>query len=143
MKWSTVNTIQTKVFSFSTSLLIFRILLGIVLFSKHGFEKIFTFSEMQKIFPDPIGIGATGGLIFALITDGICSTFIILGLFTRFAAALVFINMVVVFTLLHGFSFAEEHAELVFIYLSAVLGILFSGPGKYSADHILSKFSEK
>jgi putative oxidoreductase len=41
---------------------------------------------MQQHFPDPVGIGSTASLLFALIADGICSILIILGLFARLAA---------------------------------------------------------
>ncbi|MFM9709791.1 DoxX family membrane protein, partial [Streptomyces galilaeus] len=64
------------------ALLIFRTLVSFSLFYKHGIEKLTGFSTMQKHFPDPLHIGATPGLIFALVTDGICSLLIIVGFAT-------------------------------------------------------------
>ncbi len=121
------------------AMLLLRILVGFSLFYKHGIEKLTGFSNMQTHFPDPLHIGVTPGLIFALITDGICSLLIIFGIATRLAALLVVINLTVVFILMHKGSFVEAHAELVYVYLSSFLCILFAGAGKYSVDNKLFK----
>ena len=123
------------------ALLFLRILVSFSLFYKHGIEKITGFSNMQTHFPDPLHIGATPGLMFALITDGICSLLIIFGIATRLAALLIVINLTVIFILLHSGSFVEGHAELVYVYLSSFLCILFAGAGKYSLDNRLFKTS--
>ena len=123
------------------ALLLLRTLVSFSLFYKHGIEKITGFSNMQTHFPDPLHIGATPGLMFALITDGICSLLIIFGIATRLAALLIVINLMVIFILLHSGSFAEGHAELVYVYLSSFLCILFAGAGKYSLDNRLFKNS--
>lgn len=123
--------------NFDFGLLLLRIFLGFSLFYKHGIEKIFSFSEMQTHFPDPLHIGATPGLIYAMLSDGICSILIILGLATRLAALMVAFNLFVVFAFLHGFSFVDGHAELVYAYLGGFLTILITGPGKYSMDNKL------
>ena len=96
---------------------------------------------MQTHFPDPLHIGVTPGLIFALITDGICSLLIIFGIATRLAALIIVINLTVVFILMHKGSFVEAHAELVYVYLSSFLCILFAGAGKYSLDNRFFKTS--
>lgn len=121
------------------ALLIFRTLVSFSLFYKHGIEKLTGFSTMQKHFPDPLHIGATPGLIFALVTDGICSLLIIVGFATRLAALLIVINLAVVFIFLHSSSFAEGHAELVYVYLASFLFIVLAGSGKYSLDNKLFK----
>lgn len=132
------NIRQSSILNQDVGLLVLRLWLAIVLFTKHGAEKVFTFEAMQQKFPDPIGIGPTAGLVFALFADGICSLLIGLGLLTRFAALIIVLNLFCVFVMLHGFSFHEEHAEVVFLYLGAYLFILVSGPGKYSIDKILA-----
>ena len=123
------------------ALLLLRTLVSFSLFYKHGIEKITGFSNMQTHFPDPLHIGATPGLVFALITDGICSLLIIFGIATRLSALLIVINLTVIFILLHSGSFVEGHAELVYVYLSSFLCILFTGAGKYSLDNRLFKTS--
>lgn len=125
------------------TLLILRIALGILIFVNHGIEKLFTFNSMLDIFPDPIGIGKFPSLIFALITDGICSILIVFGLFTRISALLLSINLLVAFVLFHKLEITDVHGELAAIYLVITLVILFYGSGNLSIDKLLkNKFSE-
>jgi putative oxidoreductase len=124
-------------------LLILRIALGSLIFVNHGIEKIFTFNSMLDIFPDPIGIGKLPSLIFALVTDGICSILIVFGLFTRISALLLSINLLVAFVLFHKLEITDVHGELAAIYLVITLVILFYGSGNISVDKLLrNKFSE-
>ena len=128
---------------YDIALLILRIWLGLGLFVKHGMEKLFHFSQMQAHFPDPLHIGATFGLIFALLSDGICSLLVLLGFATRLAALIIVINLLVVFTFIHHFSFREDHAELVYVLLGGFLTILIAGGGKYSLDNRLGNPGNK
>ena len=125
------------------ALLILRIALGALVFINHGIEKLFTFNSMLAIFPDPIGIGKFPSLIFALITDGICSILIVFGLFTRISALLLSINLLVAFVLFHKLQITDVHGELAAIYLVITLIIIFYGSGNISVDKLLkNKFSE-
>ncbi len=120
-----------------TALLVLRIWLSLSLFVKHGIEKLFTFPQMQTHFPNPLHVGVTTGLVFALLSDGISSILVMFGFATRIAALVIMLNMFVVFTFMHQFSFMDGHAELVYAYLGGFLTIFIAGPGKYSFD---SKF---
>ena len=119
-------------------LLILRVWLGISLFVRHGIEKVFGFPQMLSHFPDPIHIGSFPSLVFATLSDGVCSLLVIIGLFTRLGSAIIVINLLVVFGVLHGFSFMEGHAQLVYVYLGGYLAIFFAGPGKFSIDRRLN-----
>ena len=121
------------------ALLLLCILVGFSLFYKHGIEKLTGFSDMQTHFPDPLHIGVTTGLMFALLTDGICSLLIIFGFATRLAASLIVFNLSVVFFFLHGGSIVDAHAEMGYVYLAAFLCIVLAGAGKYSIDNKLFK----
>ena len=121
------------------TMLLLRILVGFSLFYKHGIEKLTGFSNMQTHFPDPFHIGVTPGLMFALLTDGVCSLLIIVGLASRLAALLIIFNLSVVFFFLHGGSIVDAHAEMGYVYLAAFLCILLAGAGKYSIDNKLFK----
>jgi putative oxidoreductase len=123
--------------SLDFGLLILRVWLGISLFVRHGIEKLFGFPQMLSHFPDPIHIGVTPSLVYATLSDGICSLLVIIGLFTRLGAGIIVINLLVVFGVLHGFSFMQEHAQLVYVYLGGYLAIFIAGPGKFSIDHRL------
>lgn len=123
----------------SIGLLIFRVWVGVSLFAKHGLEKVLHFSTMRHHFPDPIHVGPTVGLIFALISDALCAVLIALGIYTRIAALFEVINLAVIFIFMHNASFAQEHAETVYLYLGAYIVILFCGPGKYSIDAAMGR----
>jgi len=133
---------KTKLFdqpfiSADWALFILRVALGILIFMNHGIEKLFTFNKMLEIFPDPMGIGKFPSLIFALISDGICSVLILLGLFTRISALLLCINLLTALVLFHNFQITDVHGELVAIYLVITIIVLFYGPGKVSIDTFL------
>jgi len=119
------------------ALLFIRIWFCTSLFVKHGIEKFTRFPQMVTHFPDPIHIGPTIGLSFALIADAICTIFIVLGLGTRLASLFILINLLVVFIFLHQFSFMKDHAELVYTYLGLSAFLIMAGPGKYSLDQKL------
>ena len=121
------------------ALLLLRILVGFSLFYKHGIEKLTGFSNMQTHFPDPLHIGVTTGLIFAVLTDGVCSLLIIFGFATRLAASLIIFNLSEVFFFLYFVSIVDAHAEMGYVYLAAFLCILLAGAGKYSIDSKLFK----
>ena len=118
-------------------LLVLRIWAGLSLFRLHGIEKIVNFQGMLSHFPDPLHIGALPGLLVATLSDAICSILVMLGLMTRLSSLIIVINLAVVFIFLHNFSFMQEHAQLVYLYLGIFLTILAAGPGKISIDHLI------
>ena len=130
------------------ALLALRIIVALSLFSKHGWEKIAHFSEMNKMGMNPMHIGATPTLLYATFCDSICSILLLLGLFTRFASMFLVISMAAIFIVMHHGSFMGDsmdprgdHAEVVWLYLGGFLTILFAGAGKYSLDAKLRNFN--
>lgn len=115
-------------------MLLLRIFLGADLFFRHGLEKITHFSQMSGRFPDPIHIGSHWSLIFALISDAICSVLVFFGLGTRVAAFIVFVNIGVAFSLVHHFPFRTGQGELLLLYIGGFLALVFTGAGIYSLD---------
>jgi putative oxidoreductase len=124
-------------------LLMLRLMVGLSLFLKHGWEKPTTFAMMAAHFPDPIHIGAVPSLVFALISDAICSVLVMLGLATRWAALIVVINIGVAWSLFHHFIFFErpqgDHGELCLLYISVFLALLVTGAGRYSLDELIAR----
>jgi putative oxidoreductase len=116
------------------ALLLLRIWLGISLFAKNGYEKLFTFEQMQARFPDPLHVGPTFSLVFALLADSICSLLVMLGLATRASALVIVFSLSVAFILFHKFSIATINGELPYVYIGGYLAIFLAGPGKYSLD---------
>jgi|SRR5579872_155854 putative oxidoreductase len=122
------------------ALLILRVGAGLSLFLKHGLEKLTGYSTMVQHFPNPIHTGAHASLAFALLSDGICSILIVLGLVTRPAATIVLINLLTVFFLVHHAAFfSSGHVELVWLYIAAFAAILLAGPGRFSIDARLKR----
>jgi putative oxidoreductase len=119
----------------SAGLLVLRLFVGLAIFLKHGIEKLTGYSTMVQHFPNLMHIGPHAGLAYALLSDGICSLLLVLGLATRPAALISLINLTVAFLLVHHAAFLRnDHAELVLMYMGAVLTLLIAGPGRYSAD---------
>jgi len=121
-------------------LLMLRLVGVLPLFLRHGIEKLFTFSAMAGHFPDPLHIGPVPSLIFAMLSDGICSLFLLLGLATRWAALVCLINIVVAWAFVHHFQFfgrGADHGELIVLYIAIMLALLFAGAGRYSLDGLL------
>jgi putative oxidoreductase len=105
------------------------------LFLRHGLEKLTGYSTMVQHFPDPIHIGAHASLAFALLSDGICSVLVMIGLATRPAAAVILINLLVAFFFVHHAAyFSNAHVELVALYIVIFAILLFTGPGRFSID---------
>ncbi len=119
------------------ALLLLRVWLGLGVFLRHGVEKISGFSKMAEHFPDPIGIGSSASLSFALVSDAVCSILVIIGCATRLSASIIIINLFVAFCFLFKFSIDKPHSELVFVYLGGFIAILLAGAGKYSIDNKL------
>ncbi len=118
-------------------LLALRLFVGVPLLLHHGLEKLFGFSRMAAHFPNPLHIGVVPSLLFATLSDGICSVLLVLGLATRWAALVVFINIFVVFAVAHHFSFfgrGGAEGEMLVLYLGAMIALFLAGAGKYSID---------
>lgn len=124
-------------------LLTLRLLVGLSLFLKHGWEKPTNFAMMAARFPDPIHIGPVPSLMFALVSDAICSVLVILGLATRWAALIVVINVGVAWSLVHHFIFFArpqgDHGEVCLLYISVLLALFVAGAGRYSLDELIAR----
>jgi putative oxidoreductase len=123
---------------------------NLCLFIKHGWEKVYppSFWEMAPTFPDPAHIGHVNSLIVALISDGICSILLLLGLGTRFAGAYVFVVLSVAWSFTHHFIFLgkgiePKHGELIVMFITTSLSLTLLGPGKFSLDWLLWKRKEE
>jgi putative oxidoreductase len=136
MSWKRVLTLAAIPQSLDAGLFVLRLGFGLSLFLKHGLEKLTGYSHMVTHFPDPIGIGPHLGLAYALLSDGICSLLVILGLGTRWAAGVIVFNLIVVFTFVHHMNFlGDPHVEPVVLYIVGFLAILIAGAGRWSLDH--------
>lgn len=119
-------------------ILVTRIFIGFAMLS-HGFPKLqqlFSGEEIQ--FYSFLWFSPKSTLILAVFAEFVCSIFIILGLFTRFALFFLIITMVVAGLVVHGADpFAKR--EMSLLYLSAYLLLFAFGPGKYSVDAMITR----
>ena len=113
-------------------LLLIRIGFGFWLFVHHGWEKISTYSELVKRYPDPIGLGSHFSLNFAMVSDVLCSILLALGLVTRPAALYVAVNVAVAF-----FFVQHGRGENTWAYFWWAVLLFCAGPGRYSLDRLI------
>ena len=126
-------------------LLIIRVVTAATLCLKHGVEKAFDFHTMltntKLPFPDPFHLGVFASLTIAQISDFYCAIFVVLGLGTRYASAYSFCCIAVAWVTVHHFSYwgpRGDHGEIIVLMLGTFLGLVFSGPGRYSIDYLLA-----
>lgn len=121
--------------SIDAGLLVLRVWAGLLLFAQHGLVKITHFSQMSTHFPNPIHIGPLPSLLFAILSDAICSLLVALGAATRYAALIVVINLATAFTLVHRFKLSGPgNGELPLLFCGAFLTLVITGAGRYSVD---------
>jgi putative oxidoreductase len=114
------------------------------LFLRHGLEKLTGYWTMVQHFPDPIHIGAHASLAFALLSDGICSLLVLIGLATRPAAAVILVNLLAAFFFVHHAAyFSNGHVELVALHIIIFATLLFTGPGQFSIDSRQARLADE
>jgi putative oxidoreductase len=122
------------------ALLMLRVWGGLLLFSQHGLTKVLHFSQMSGHFPNPIHIGPLPSLLFAVLSDAICSLLVVLGIGTRYAALIVVINLATAFTLVHHMKLSGPgNGELPLLFCGIFLTLVIAGGGRYSVDAAFSR----
>lgn len=129
---------QSSKFSYNLATFILRLGLGAIMVFSHGWEKISKFSDMQDSFVKFMGLGSSVSLTLSLIAEFFCGLLIVLGLFTRGAALLLIINMLVAITMVHNWRIFQD-AQLPFVLLAGWVVILLLGPGRISLDALVFK----
>ena len=85
-----------------------------------------------------MGLGSRLSLSLTIGAEFFCSLLLVVGLLTRFSLIPLMVAMLVaVFQAHHGEIFGD--GQTAFLYLSTYVALLFTGPGKFSADGILFK----
>ncbi|WP_432708618.1 DoxX family protein [Pedobacter sp.] len=129
--------------SLDFGLLIFRVGFASIMLMQHGWKKLGVVLGGGEIqFGDPVGLGMTASFYLVIFAEVFCSLLVILGLFTRLAVIPLIIAMSVACFIAHSADpFSRQEPSLMF--LIAFIFLLFSGPGRYSIDSIISRNTNK
>lgn len=124
--------------TFNVASLLLRLTFGLLMCINHGFDKLQHFGKYEYSFFDPAHIGHRWSLVLVIFAEVFCSLLVVLGLFTRFAALVLVIEMAVAAALFHKGQPLAAH-ESALIYLTAFFAILLVGPGRFSVDGAMGK----
>lgn len=138
---SFVKEISTWLFSekgYDIGLLILRVVVAAMMMT-HGWAKIQNYSELSQNFADPIGLGPKLSLMLIIFAEFFCALLLLFGFFTKLAVLPLIVGMVVAaFFTFPNFEFGKS--EMALLYLSAFVALFFMGAGKYSLDHLMSRW---
>jgi len=117
-------------------LLLLRVSSGLLMFFINGLPKIESFDKRLHSFADPFGFGMETTFIFAVVSEGICTLLVALGLYTRIAVVPIMITMATAALVIHADDpWGRKELPLLFFFVFTT--ILITGPGKYSLDQRL------
>lgn len=117
-----------------------------VMFMQFGIRQMAHFNELAPTFYPALGMSGETTLIVMIMIEIICSTLIILGLFTRFAIIPPFVSMVIAEHVIMQYYSAEGVAQLYslqagflpIMFMGIFIFMMIAGPGKISLDYIIS-----
>jgi len=119
------------------ALLVLRLWLGLTMLLNHGWDKLVHFNNYVGKLGDPIGVGATATVALAVFAEVVASGLLVLGLWTRFSALVLAVNMAVAFFIVLKHSLSSPGSELAFLYLAGFVTIFFAGGGSFALDRNL------
>ena len=117
---------------FNFSLLFFRVALSASLLT-HGYGKFLKLINGDFEFADPLGVGATPSLFFAVLGEFIAPIFIIFGFKTRWASLVSIITMAVITFVVHADDPFKGKEKALLFGIGFIL-LFLQGPGKFSLD---------
>lgn len=118
-----------------TGLLLLRVTAGGSMLFAHGWPKLAHFADKMETFGDPIGLGPAVSLGLITFAETVCSSLVILGLWTRASTIPLVIGMAVAAFMANGDEPFKKQ-ELAVIYMAAFLAIFFLGSGRFSLDRV-------
>ncbi len=133
-----ILSIKYSAAAFNFSMLFLRVVFGLLMIVKHGYDKMMKFSSLETQFYSFLGLGSKTSLVLAIFAEVLCALFIVMGLFTRLAVIPLIITMLVA---MFGFNAGKPliESEVALLYLGAFVTLLFCGPGKISIDGMINK----
>lgn len=125
--------------------LFMRLFIGVMLMSI-GIRQIAHYNELATSFDSVFGIPGDTSLLILILIEVICSTLIILGLFTRFSVlpplgVMILAEQIIAQyhdTLQASPFLLMQAGYLPIMFIGVFIFILLAGPGKISLDYIIS-----
>lgn len=120
-----------------------RFATGAVL-APHGIDKLLH-SSVAQAAQNIGGKGlpfATVLAVLTIFTESAGAIMLAIGLFTRIAAAMIWVEMVVIITVYlwpYGYLWTKHGYEYALLWLLLCTAIFFRGGGRYSVDHLIGK----
>jgi putative oxidoreductase len=133
-----ILSIKYSAGAFNFSMLLLRVIFGLMIMAKYGYTKMVNFSDLETKFYNFMGIGSKFSLMLVIFAESFCALFIAWGLFTRLAAIpLIIVMLVAIF----GYDAGKplQESELSILYLGVFTTLLLCGPGKISIDGMINK----
>ncbi len=119
-------------------LLAMRLWAGLAMLYAHGWGKLTNFSERVEGMDGFMHMPGEMAATLVVFAEVFCAGLLALGLTTRAVAVPLLITMFIAAFVAHsGDPFGDR--ELALFFGTAYLMLIFTGPGKYSVDHIIEK----
>ncbi|MEM7434485.1 MAG: DoxX family protein [Myxococcota bacterium] len=109
-----------------------RVSVAIMMLS-HGVPKALDYEQHIATFPDPLNVGTEISAMLILFAEVGCSILLLIGLLGRFAAATLFVAMMVAAFVFH-FPDPWSDKELPLLYAAIFACLTLTGPGSTSID---------
>ena len=123
------------------AILFLRFFVGFMMLT-HAIDKIENFGVIADTFPTPFGLNSWVSLSLITFIEFVGSIMIIAGIFTRIAALVLMLSMVIAaFFTFDIFVFSER--ELALMYLGIYITLFITGGGSYSLDKFINHFFRK
>ena len=90
---------------------------------------------MAQKFPDPLGVTPPVSLALAVFGEVVCSSLVVVGVYTRLAAIPALVTMAVAAFLVHaGDPWADK--EMAVLYGLGFLVLIIAGGGRFALDRL-------
>jgi len=123
--------------AFNTAILLLRIVSG-GLMVQHGLGKLKNFEGTAAKMMNFMGIGQTASATLVVFAEFFCAILIIVGLLTRLASIPLIVTMAVALFVAHKGDFFGD-GQTAALFLVSYIVLLLVGPGRISADSLISK----